>query len=57
MDNPDCEEEMKNVSQLTSLKQGIDHKNQQLFKMEHKLNEDNAMICKQSARYITQKKC
>ncbi|KAH9766713.1 protein involved in de novo 2 [Citrus sinensis] len=46
----DCEEEMKNVSQLTSLKQGIDHKNQQLFKMEHKLNEDNAMICKQSAR-------
>ncbi|KAK9186494.1 hypothetical protein WN944_017881 [Citrus x changshan-huyou] len=50
MDNPDCEEEMKNVSQLTSLKQGIDHKNQQLFKMEHKLNEDNAMICKQSAR-------
>lgn len=56
MDNPDCEEEMKNVSQLTSLKQGIDHKNQQLFKMEHKLNEDNAMICKQSARYITQKK-
>ncbi|KAH9766717.1 protein involved in de novo 2 [Citrus sinensis] len=45
-----CEEEMKNVSQLTSLKQGIDHKNQQLFKMEHKLNEDNAMICKQSAR-------
>ncbi|KAK9189370.1 hypothetical protein WN943_017966 [Citrus x changshan-huyou] len=50
MDNPDCEEEMKNVSQLTSLKQGIDHKNQQLFKMEHKLNEENAMIHKQSAR-------
>ncbi|KAH9702107.1 protein involved in de novo 2 [Citrus sinensis] len=45
-----CEEEMKNVSQLTSLKQGIDHKNQQLFKMEHKLNEENAMIRKQSAR-------
>lgn len=57
MDNPDCEEEMKKASQFTSLKQGIDDKNQQLFKMEHKLNEANAVICKLSARYNTQRKC